>query len=151
MISDHLGGAISSTFLQKLRIHWKTAEPRFCETLQCFHHILGDMTLPESTIKQKPKPSEISLILSMTKRVPGRIFQDFKSSFGTISEHISQLFQASFSSTQKCKKSERQVLARGGYPRRITEEGGTRKHPEAPKAPRRLQEALDAESELPLS
>ena len=101
-------------------------EPRFCETLQCFHHILGDMTLPESIIKQKAKPSEISLILAMSKSGPGLIFQDFMCNLGTISEHISQLIQASFSSTQKCKKSKSRLLCRRAYPGHITEEGGTR-------------------------
>ena len=106
-------------------------EPRFCETLQCFHHILKDMTLPESMIKQKAKPSKISVILAMSKTGPRRIFQDFMCNLGTISEHISQLIQASFSSTQKCKKSKSRSLCRAAYPRHITEEGGTRRHPGA--------------------
>ena len=74
MISDHLGGAIFSTFCQKLRIYWKAAEPRFCETLHGFHRILKDMTLPESIRNEKTARSEIIVILTMTKRVPGRIF-----------------------------------------------------------------------------
>ena len=114
-------------------------EPRFCETLQCCHHILGHMTLPESIIQQKAKPSEISVILAMSKTGPSRIFQDLMSSLGTISDNISQLFQASFSSTQKWKKFKSHLLSRRGYPGRITEEGGTRKHPgntqEAPRHP----------------
>ena len=35
------------------------------------------MTLPESIIGQKAKPSEISVILAMSKTGPRRIFQDF--------------------------------------------------------------------------
>ena len=40
-------------------------------------------------------------------------------------EHFSSMIQVSFSSTRKCKKIKSQVLARRGYPRHITEEGGT--------------------------
>jgi hypothetical protein len=87
------------------------------------------MTLPESIIKQKAKPSKISVILAMSKTGPRRIFQDFMCNLGTISEHISQLIQASFSSTQKCKKFKWRVLCRAGHPGHITEEGGTRRHP----------------------
>ena len=94
MICDHLGGAICTIFSQQMKNYWKTAEPRFCETLQCFHHIVGDMTLPESTIKQKAKPSKVSVILAMSKTGPRRIFQDFMSNLGTISGNISQLIQA---------------------------------------------------------
>ena len=60
----------------------------------------------------------------MTKTALGLILEKIICNFGTISEHISQLFQASFSSTQKCKKIKRQLLSRRGYPGRITEEGG---------------------------
>ena len=72
-------------------------EPRFCETLQCFHHILGDVTLPESTTKQKTKPLEISCILAMKTRST-RIFQYMYLifDFGTISGSIPQLIEASF-------------------------------------------------------
>ena len=49
-------------------------EPRFCETLQCFHHILGDMTLPEGTKKQKSKPSEISVNFGYDKNKPNTDF-----------------------------------------------------------------------------
>ena len=76
--------------------------------------------------KAKSKAFRDKYYFSYNKTCPSRIFQDFRSSFGTISEHISQLFQASFSSTQKCKKSEWRSLARWGYPRHITEEGRTR-------------------------
>ena len=60
--------------LTKVTDLFETVEPRFCETLQCFHHILRDMTLPESIIKQKTKPSEISITLAMNKTCPSRIF-----------------------------------------------------------------------------
>ena len=79
-------------------------EPRFCDALLCFHHIFGDVTLPEGTIKQKSKPSEISVILAMSKTSPGLIFQYFMSNFGTVLGNISQLIQASVSDTKKCKK-----------------------------------------------
>ena len=90
MILDAIGITIFSTFSDNLWISWKTVEPRFCENLQCFHHILEDMTLPESIIKQKAKPSEISVILAMSKTGPRLIFQDFMSTLGTISGNISQ-------------------------------------------------------------
>ena len=105
MICDHIGGAICTTF-HKLKNYWKTAEPRFCETLHGFHRILKDMTLPESIRNEKTAPYEISVILTMAKTVSSRIFCAFRSSFGTISDHISQLFQASFSGPQKWKISE---------------------------------------------
>ena len=104
----------------------KMVEPRFCETLQCFHHILGDATLPEGTEKQKMAPSEIRFILAMTKTSPTLIFQYFMSNFGTILGNISQLIQASVSGTQKYKKGNRPLLSRRPYLGRITEEGGTR-------------------------
>ena len=125
MISEHLGGDIF-TIVYRILYLWKMLEPRFCETLQCFHHMLGDMTLPEGTIKQKSKPSELSLILAMTKTDPTRIFQHLTSKFDTIWGNISQLIQASVSSTQKCKKFESRSLARRRYPGRITEEGEPR-------------------------
>ena len=129
MTFDPIRGVVFSTFSDNLWISWKTAEPRFCETLQCFHHILGDMTFPESIIKQKTDPSGTSVILGMNKTGPSRFFQDFGCNVGTISESISQLFHESFSSTQKCKEGKWRSLARGGYPGRIKEEGGTRRHP----------------------
>ena len=52
-------------------------EPRFCETLQCFHHILGDMALPEGTKKQKSKPSEISVNFGYDKNRPNTDFPIF--------------------------------------------------------------------------
>ena len=122
-------------------ISWKTVTPRFCETLHCFHRILKDVTLPESKTNQKTKPSEMSLILAMSKTGPGLISQEFMSNFGTMSENISRLFQASISSTQKCKKVKSRVLARRGYPGRITEEGGTRRHPRGTHRHQGTQEA----------
>ena len=119
------GGTIFTTFQYNMWILSKMVEPRFCETLQCFHHILGDATLPEGTEKQKMTPSEIRFILAMTKTAPTWIFQYFMSNFCTILGNISQLIQASVSDTQKCKKFNRPSLSRRPYPGRITEEGGT--------------------------
>ena len=121
-------------FLTKVTDSLENCGTSFCETLHGFHRIFSVMTLPESIIKQKAKPSEISFILAMSKTGPRRIFQDLMYNFGTISEHISQLIQASFSSTQKCKKFKSRLLCRRGYPGHITEEGGTR-HPGGSKRP----------------
>ena len=95
----------------------------------------------------------------MTKRVPGRIFQDFMSSFGTISDHISQLFQASFSGPQKWKKFKWPWLPAEATPdtSQVRGEPGStqeapRRHQEAPRkhpggtqeAPRRHQGTQEA-------
>ena len=99
----------------------------------CFHRIFRDMTLPESIRNKKTAPYEISCILTMPKRVPGLIFWDVRSSLGTISDHISQLFQASFSSTQNRNKLKSHLLSRRGYPGHITEEGGNIQGPRKPQ------------------
>ena len=119
------GGTIFTTFQYNMWILSKMVEPRFCETLQCFHHILGDATLPEGTEKQKMTPSEIRFILDMTKTSPTLIFQCFMSNSGTILGNISQIIQVSVSSTQKYTKDKSHSLSRQGYPGCITEEGGT--------------------------
>ena len=98
-------------------------EPPFRETLHCFHHILGGYD--PSRMHQKAKPSELSVILAMTKTSPTRIFQYLMSNFCTILGNISQIIQVSVSSTPKYKKSEWRAVFRWGYPGRITEEGGT--------------------------
>ena len=68
MICYHAGTSFSVFVVNIYRCLRKTVEPRFCETLYCFQCLLKDMTLPESIKNQKTKPSEISIILALTKQ-----------------------------------------------------------------------------------
>ena len=109
-------------------------EPRFCETLQCFHHIFWDMTLPEGTKKQKSKPSEISVNFGYDKNRPNTDFPIFYIQFcHNFGEHFSNNSGVGFRHS-KSKKSKWPSLSRRPYPGRITEEGGTRSHPAAPES-----------------
>ena len=100
-------------------------EPQFCETPQCFHEILGDVTLPGSTKKQKSKPLEICVIWAMRKAHPTWNFKDLIFNPGTILTNISQLIQASFSSTQKDKIFKSHSLCWRCLPRTHHGRGGT--------------------------
>ena len=81
MISDHVRDLIFMIFLRNCLDLIEMVEPRFCETLQCFHHILGDMTLPGGTKKQKSKPSEISVNFDYDKNKPNMDFPIFHVQF----------------------------------------------------------------------
>ena len=114
-------------------------EPRFCETLQCFHHILGDMTLPESTKKQKSKPSEISVNFGYDKNKPNMDFPIFHVQFWHhFGEHFSINSGVGFRHS-KIQKGQSTLAFPLTLPRTHHRRGGNqeapRRHPGAQGAP----------------
>ena len=110
-------------------------EPRFCETLQCFHHILGDMTLPEGTKKQKSKPSEISVSFGYDKNRPNTDFPIFYVHFlHHFGEHFSINSGVGFRHS-KMQKIQSTLAFPATLPRTHHRRGGNQ------KAPRKHQEA----------
>ena len=136
-------------------------EPRFCETLQCFHQILGDMTFPESIIKQKAKPSEISIILAITKhaqvgfsKISGLVLAPFLNTFLNYFRRRFQALKNAKNRNGACSPGEatQDASQKRGEPGSSQE--APRKHtghPEAPRAPQRLQEVLEAIIDTTLS
>ena len=112
-------------------------EPRFCETLQCFHHILGDATLPEGTIKQKSKPSEMSVNFGYDKNKPNTDFPIFHVQFWHhFGEHFSINSSVGFRHS-KMQKIQSTLAFPGTLPRTHHRRGGNWEASGRPGLPRR--------------
>ena len=106
-------------------------DPRFCETLQCFHHIWGDMTLPEGTKKQKSKPSEMSVNFGYDKNRPNTDFPIFYVQvWHHFGEHFSNNSGVGFRHS-KIQKIKMALAFPPRLPRTHHRRGGNQRHPEA--------------------